>query len=71
MADGRGLGGSSEVDRFSRPGQVERLVRLGSEDLCRESWVTGVPRIGERLSEIPLGQAVLVAVVSNPAGQLG
>jgi hypothetical protein len=71
VADGCGLGGSGEVDRLIRPGQVERLVRLGSEDLCRKSRVFGVPRIGQRLGKIPLGQAVLVAVVGNPAGQLG
>ncbi len=71
MADGCGLGGPGEVDRLIRPGQVERLVRLGSEDLRRKSWVAGVPRIGQRLSEIPLGEAVLAAVVGNPSGQLG
>jgi hypothetical protein len=67
VADGRSLGGSGEVDRLIWPGQVERLVRLGSEDLRRKSRVTGVPRIGQRLGEVPLGQAVLVAVVGNPA----
>jgi hypothetical protein len=71
VADGCGLGGPGEVDRLIRPGQVERLVCLGSEDLRRKSWVAGVPRIGQCLSEIPLGEALLVAVVRNPAGQLG
>ena len=70
VADGCGLGGPGEVDRLIRPGQVERLVRLGGEDLRRECMVVGVPRVGQGLGEVPLGQAVLVAVVGDPAGQL-
>jgi hypothetical protein len=71
VADGCGLGGSGEVDRLIRPGQVERLVRLGGEDLRCEGVVVGVPRVGQGLGEVPLGQSVLVAVVGDPAGQLG
>jgi hypothetical protein len=66
MADGCGLGGSGEVDRLIGPGQVERLVRLGGEDLRSEGMIVGVPRIGQGLGEVPLGQAMLVTVVGNP-----
>jgi hypothetical protein len=68
VADGCGLGGSGEVDRLIRPGQVEGLVRLGGEDLGREGMVVGMPRVGQGLGEVTLGQAVLVAVVGDPAG---
>jgi hypothetical protein len=71
MADGCGLGGPGQVDRFIRSGQVERLVRLGGENLCRKGMVVGMPRVGQGLGEVPLGQSVLVAVVGDPAGQLG
>ena len=70
MADGGGLGGSGEVDRLIWPGQVERLVGLGSEDLRCQGRVAGVPRVGECLGEVSLGEAVLITVVGNPAGQL-
>jgi hypothetical protein len=68
VADGCGLGSPGEVDRLIRPGQVEGLVRLGGEDLRGEGVVVGVPRVGQRLGEVPLGQSVLVAVVGDPAG---
>jgi hypothetical protein len=68
VADGCGLGGAGEVDRLIRPRQVERLVRLAGENLSRERMVTGVPRVGQGLGEVPLGQAVLVAVVGDPSG---
>jgi hypothetical protein len=32
--------------------------------------VVGVPRVGQGLGEVSLGQSVLVAVVGDPAGQL-
>jgi len=70
VADGCGRGGSDEVDRLIQPGQVERLVRLGGEDLRRRRMVTSVPRAGQDLGGVPLGQAVLVTVVGDPAGQL-
>ena len=44
------------------------LVSLGGENLRRECMVVGVPRVGQGLGEVPLGQAVLVAVVGDPAG---
>ena len=47
------------------------LVSLAGEDLSRERTVTGVPRVGQGLGEVPLGQAVLVAVVGDPAGLMG
>jgi hypothetical protein len=68
VADGCGLGGSGEVDRLIRPGQVECLMSLGGEDLSGKRGIVGVSRIGQRLGEIPLGKAILVAVVGNPAG---
>ena len=70
VADGCGRGGSDEVDRLIQPGQVERLVRLGGENLRRRRMVTSVPRAGQDLGGVPLGQAVLVTVVGDPADQL-
>jgi hypothetical protein len=32
--------------------------------------VVGVPRVGQGLGEVSLGQSVLVAVVGDPGGQL-
>jgi hypothetical protein len=70
VADGCGRGGSDEVDRLIQPGQVECLVRLGGENLRRRRMVTSVPRVGQDLVGVPLGQAVLVTVAGDPAGQL-
>ncbi|HEY1000047.1 MAG TPA: hypothetical protein VGD83_10435 [Streptosporangiaceae bacterium] len=70
VADGCGRGGSGEVDRLIQPGQVERLVRLGGENLRRRRMVASVPRAGQDLGGVPLGQAVLVTVVGDQAGQL-
>jgi hypothetical protein len=41
VADGCGLGGPGEVNRLIRAGQVERLVRMGGEDLCRKGMRAG------------------------------
>jgi hypothetical protein len=40
-------------------------MRLGGEDLRRKRMVVGMPRVGRGLSEVPLGHAVLVAVVGE------
>jgi len=58
VADGRSLGGSGEIDRLIRPGQVERLVRLAGENLSRECMVVGVPRVGQGLDEVALGRSL-------------
>jgi len=67
VADGCGLGGPCQVDRLIRPGQVQGLVRLGGKNLRRKGMVVGVPRVGQGLGEVPLGQSVLVAVIGDPA----
>jgi hypothetical protein len=48
VADGRGLGGSGEIDRLIRPGQVERLVRLCGEDLRSECMI---PALDQQVPE--------------------
>ena len=67
MTGSGGLGGSGQIDRLIWPGQIKRLVGLGSEDLRRQGRIVGMPCVGERLGEIPLRETMLIAVVGNPA----
>jgi hypothetical protein len=70
VPEGSGLGGSGKVDGLTWAGQVESLMGLGSEDLRSQRRVIGVARIRQCLRKVPLGNAVFVAVVGDPAGQL-
>ena len=67
--DGRGPGEAGQIDGLARPGQVESLVRLRGEDLRAQGVVADVAGAGEHLGQVPLGDAVLAAVVGHPAGR--
>lgn len=68
VPDSSGLGCPGKVDGLIRTGQVESLVCLGSQNLRSQSRVTGMTRVGQCLRQVPLGDTVLVAVVSHPPG---
>ena len=71
VADGRRLRGPGQIDGLASASQIQCLMCLCGKDFRGETRIGGVPRIRQCLGEIPLGEAVFVIVVGNPAGQLG